>query len=214
MVKVSPSILSADFSRLGEQIKLVEKYADMLHLDVMDGHFVPNITFGSLIIESVNRVTDLPIEAHLMIESPASYIQEFANAGADVITVHIEADKHIHRTLCKIKDLGKKAGVSLNPSTPASEIEYVLEEVDMVLVMTVNPGFGGQKFIDSMLPKIRKLKDLIREGNLKAEIEADGGINSETAKKAVAAGADMLVAGSYVYGSKNPAAAIQSLKKI
>ncbi|MBI3034305.1 ribulose-phosphate 3-epimerase [Candidatus Woesearchaeota archaeon] len=212
MAKVSPSLLSADFSRLGEQVKLVEKYSDQIHFDVMDGHFVPNITCGPAVLQAVRRSTRLPIEAHLMISNPSEFIEDFAKSGADIITVHIEADRHIHRTLNRIRGMDKKPGVSLNPSTPVSAIEYVLEEVDQVLVMTVNPGFGGQKFIESMLPKIRKLKELIRERGLQAEVEVDGGINAETAKKATAAGADILVAGSYIFNSKDPIAAIKSLK--
>lgn len=212
MAKVSPSLLSADFSRLGEQVKLVEKYSDQIHFDVMDGHFVPNITCGPAVLQAVRRSTRLPIEAHLMISNPSEFIADFAKSGADIITVHIEADRHIHRTLNRIRGMDKKPGVSLNPSTPVSAIEYVLEEVDQVLVMTVNPGFGGQKFIESMLPKIRKLKELIRERGLQAEVEVDGGINAETAKKATAAGADILVAGSYIFNSKDPIAAIKSLK--
>lgn len=212
MAKVSPSLLSADFSRLGEQVKLVEKYSDQIHFDVMDGHFVPNITCGPAVLQAVRRSTRLPIEAHLMVSNPSEFIADFAKSGADIITVHIEADRHIHRTLNRIRGMDKKPGVSLNPSTPVSAIEYVLEEVDQVLVMTVNPGFGGQKFIESMLPKIRKLKELIRERGLQAEVEVDGGINAETAKKATAAGADILVAGSYIFNSKDPIAAIKSLK--
>ncbi|MBI2574670.1 ribulose-phosphate 3-epimerase [Candidatus Woesearchaeota archaeon] len=212
MVKVIPSILSADFSKLGEEIKKVEKYADGIHFDAMDGHFVPNITYGPVVLQAVRRATKLPIDADLMIENPDRYVEDFAKAGADIITVHIEADKHIHRTLNRIRELGRKPAVSLNPSTPVSAIENVIEEVDMVLVMTVNPGFGGQKFIETSLTKIRKLRELLDSKGLSTDIEVDGGINAETAKKAVASGATMLVAGNYVFNSADPVAAIKALK--
>ncbi len=214
MVKIAPSILSADFSKLGEEIRKVEKYSDMLHFDVMDGHFVPNITYGPVVLEAVRRVTKLPIEADLMIENPANYIEAFRNAGADILTVHVEADRHIHRTLGRIKELGARAGISLNPSTPASEIDYLLDDVDLVLVMTVNPGFGGQKFIESMLPKVRQVKEMIKRRKVKVEIEVDGGINAATGQKAANSGADILVAGSYIYNSKDPVEAIKALKEM
>jgi ribulose-phosphate 3-epimerase len=212
MVKVSPSILSADFTKLGAEIKKLEKYVDMFHIDVMDGHFVPNITYGPIVLEAVNHVTKLPLEADLMISNPERYISDFAVSGADIITVHPEADVHLHRTLTKIRELGARAGVSLNPATPLTAIENVLDRIDHLLIMTVNPGFAGQKFIDSMLQKIIAAKKLIRVNKLKIPIEVDGGINAETAKKAVKAGADILVAGSYIYGSKSPISAIKSLK--
>ncbi len=212
MVKVAPSILSADFSHMAEEIKKVEKHADMLHVDVMDGHFVPNITFGPPFVASIRKATKLQLDVHLMIENPDEFIDAFANAGADSITVHVEAAKHLNRTINRIKGRNLKAAVALNPATPLSSIDYAIGDVDMVLIMTVNPGFGGQSFIESVLPKIRALRELINKKKLKAEIQVDGGINSETARMAVSAGADILVAGSYIYGSKNPIEAIKSLK--
>lgn len=213
MVKVAPSILSADFSRLAEEIKKVEKYADMLHVDVMDGHFVPNITFGPPVVASIRKITRLPLDVHLMIENPDKFVDEFADAGADSITVHVEAATHLNRTISRLKGRNVKAAVSLNPATPLSLLDYTLEDVDMVLLMTVNPGFGGQKFIESVLPKIRKLKEIIMQKKLKTEIQVDGGINAETARMAVSAGADIIVAGSYIYGSRNPSEAIKSLRR-
>ncbi len=183
MIKIAPSILSADFSKLGEEIKDVEKGgADYIHVDVMDGHFVPNITIGPLIVEAIRPITSLPLDVHLMIENPDNYIPTFAQAGADIITVHVEACPHLHRTIQLIKSHGIKAGVVLNPHTPVSVIEHVLEDIDMVLLMTVNPGFGGQKFIHSVLPKIKQVADMVKERNLEVEIEVDGGVNAETAK--------------------------------
>ncbi|MEI4802680.1 ribulose-phosphate 3-epimerase [Bacillus sp. NPDC077411] len=213
MIKIAPSILSADFSRLGEEIKDVEKGgADYIHVDVMDGHFVPNITIGPLIVEAIRPITSLPLDVHLMIENPDQYIETFAKAGADIITVHVEACPHLHRTIQLIKSQGIKAGVVLNPHTPVSMIEHVLEDVDMVLFMTVNPGFGGQKFIHSVLPKIKQVADVIRERNLQVEIEVDGGVNVETAKLCVEAGANVLVAGSAVYNEKDRGAAIAAIR--
>ncbi|MGG0184569.1 ribulose-phosphate 3-epimerase [Bacillus rhizoplanae] len=213
MIKIAPSILSADFSRLGEEIKDVEKGgADYIHVDVMDGHFVPNITIGSLIVEAIRPITSLPLDVHLMIENPDQYIPAFAKAGADIITVHVEACPHLHRTIQLIKSQGIKAGVVLNPHTPVSMIEHVLEDTDMVLLMTVNPGFGGQKFIHSVLPKIKQVADMVRERNLQVEIEVDGGVNVETAKLCVEAGANVLVAGSAVYNQKDRGAAIAAIR--
>ncbi|ENQ3078481.1 ribulose-phosphate 3-epimerase [Bacillus multifaciens] len=213
MIKIAPSILSADFSRLGEEIKDVEKGgADYIHVDVMDGHFVPNITIGPLIVEAIRPITSLPLDVHLMIENPDQYIEAFAKAGADIITVHVEACPHLHRTIQLIKSQGIKAGVVLNPHTPASMIEHVLEDIDMVLLMTVNPGFGGQKFIHSVLPKVKQVADMIRERNLQVEIEIDGGVNTETAKLCVEAGANVLVAGSAVYNEKDRGAAIAAIR--
>lgn len=213
MVKIAPSILSADFSKLGEEIKDVEQGgADYIHIDVMDGHFVPNITIGSLVVEAIRPITNLPLDVHLMIENPDQYIEAFAKAGADYITVHVEACRHLHRTIHHIKSLGVKAGVVLNPATPVEAILPILDDVDMVLLMTVNPGFGGQKFIHSVLPKIRQVKDLALSRNLDLEIEVDGGVNEETAKLCVEAGANVLVAGSAVYNQKDREQAISVLK--
>lgn len=213
MIKIAPSILSADFSRLGEEIKDVEKGgADYIHVDVMDGHFVPNITIGPLIVEAIRPITSLPLDVHLMIENPDQYIPIFAKAGADIITVHVEACPHLHRTIQLIKSQGIKAGVVLNPHTPVSMIEHVLEDIDMVLFMTVNPGFGGQQFIHSVLPKIKQVADMVRERNLQVEIEVDGGVNVETAKLCVEAGANVLVAGSAVYNQKDRGAAIAAIR--
>ena len=214
MIKIAPSILSADFAKLGEEIKDVEKGgADYIHVDVMDGHFVPNITIGPLIVEAIRPVTKLPLDVHLMIEQPDLYIKEFVRAGADIITVHVEASKHLHRTIQLIKSKGIKAGVVLNPHTPIELILHILEDIDMVLFMTVNPGFGGQSFIPQVLPKIKALADMIKEKNLSVDIEVDGGINEETAKQCVAAGANVLVAGSFIYNKPDRQAAIQSLKQ-
>ncbi|MGG2095846.1 ribulose-phosphate 3-epimerase [Bacillus sp. S13(2024)] len=213
MIKIAPSILSADFSRLGEEIKDVEKGgADYIHVDVMDGHFVPNITIGPLIVEAIRPITSLPLDVHLMIENPDQYIPTFAKAGADIITVHVEACPHLHRTIQLIKSHGIKAGVVLNPHTPVSMIEHVLGDIDIVLLMTVNPGFGGQKFIHSVLPKIKQVADMVRERNLQVEIEVDGGVNIETAKLCVEAGANVLVAGSAVYNQKDRGAAIAAIR--
>jgi ribulose-phosphate 3-epimerase len=213
MIKIAPSILSADFAKLGEDIKDVELGgADYIHVDVMDGHFVPNITIGPLIVDAIRPITDLPLDVHLMIENPDRYIDAFAKAGADIITVHVEACPHLHRTIQLIKSTGVKAGVVLNPHTPVSTIQHVIEDIDMVLLMTVNPGFGGQSFIHSVLPKIREVADLVAEKNLDVEIEIDGGVNPETAKLCVEAGANVLVAGSAIYNQKDRAKAIQAIR--
>ncbi|WP_028398969.1 ribulose-phosphate 3-epimerase [Ectobacillus panaciterrae] len=213
MVKIAPSILSADFARLGEEIKDVEKGgADYIHVDVMDGHFVPNITIGPLIVEAIRPITSLPLDVHLMIEQPDAYIPEFVKAGADIITVHAEACPHLHRTIQLIKSFGIKAGVVLNPHTSVSVIEHVLGDIDMVLLMTVNPGFGGQKFIHSVLPKIKQVSEMVRERNLQVEIEVDGGVNAETARLCIEAGANVLVAGSAVYNQKDRAQAIREIR--
>jgi ribulose-phosphate 3-epimerase len=214
MVKIAPSILSADFAKLGEEIKDVERGgADYIHIDVMDGHFVPNITIGPLIVNAVRPITSLPLDVHLMIENPDQFIVEFAKAGADYITVHVEACKHLHRTIQLIKDQGVKAGVVLNPATPIETIKHILPDVDMVLLMTVNPGFGGQKFIASVLPKIKELSEMIATLGLSIEIEVDGGVNEETAKLCIEAGANVLVAGSAVFNQEDRAQAISKLKK-
>ncbi|WP_313798717.1 ribulose-phosphate 3-epimerase [Cytobacillus sp.] len=213
MVKIAPSILSADFSKLGEEILDVERGgADYIHVDVMDGHFVPNITIGPLIVEAIRPVTKLPLDVHLMIENPDQYIESFAKAGADYITVHVEACHHLHRTIHFIKSLGVKAGVVLNPATPVQMIEDIIDDVDMVLLMTVNPGFGGQKFIPSVLRKIAAVKKMADNKGLTIEIEVDGGVNEETAKLCIEAGANVLVAGSAVYNQEDRAKAIAAIK--
>lgn len=213
MVKIAPSILSADFSKLGEEISDVEKGgAELIHVDVMDGHFVPNITIGPLIVESIRPITKLPLDVHLMIENPDQYIESFAKAGADYITVHVEACRHLHRTIQLIKSFGVKAGVVLNPATPVQLIEPILEELDIVLLMSVNPGFGGQKFIPSVLNKIKQVRDLAKQKGVQLEIEVDGGVNEQTARLCVEAGATILVAGSAVYNQEDRGKAISILK--
>ena len=213
MIKIAPSILSADFAKLGEEIKDVERGgADYIHVDVMDGHFVPNITIGPLIVEAIRPVTKLPLDVHLMIENPDLYIESFANAGADYITVHVEACKHLHRTIGLIKSLGVKAGVVLNPATPVNMIQHVIKDIDMVLLMSVNPGFGGQSFIPEVLPKIREVKAMAEQFNPTLEIEIDGGVNEETAKLCIEAGANVLVAGSAIYNKSDRKAAIAAIR--
>lgn len=213
MIKVAPSILSANFAKLGEEIEDVERGgADYIHIDVMDGHFVPNITLGPMIVESIRSITSLPLDVHLMIEKPDDYIENFIQAGADIITVHAEACKHLHRTIHTIKQSRVKAGVALNPATPLSAIEYIIEDVDLVLIMTVNPGFGGQSFISSVLPKIEQLSKLVKEKNLSVEIEVDGGVNPETAKLCKDAGANVLVAGSAVFKQLNRKQIIEQIR--
>ncbi len=210
---IAPSLLSADFSKLGEEVKAVEEAgADVLHLDVMDGRFVPNITFGPLVVSALRPKSKLIFDVHLMILEPEKYIEEFARAGADWISVHAEACPHLHRVVHRIKELGKKAGVALNPHTPPEVVEYLIEELDFVLVMTVNPGFGGQKFIPLCLPKIKKLKGWIEDRNPDCLIEVDGGINRETAPSVIKAGAHVLVAGSAVFGKVDYVKAIKALK--
>ncbi|MEH7492937.1 ribulose-phosphate 3-epimerase [Neobacillus niacini] len=213
MLKIAPSILSADFAKLGEEILAVERAgADYIHVDVMDGHFVPNITIGPLIVEAIRPVTKLPLDVHLMIDNPDQYIEAFAKAGADYITVHVEACRHLHRTIHHIKSFGIKAGVVLNPATPVNTIQHILKDIDMVLLMSVNPGFGGQKFIPEVLPKIRKVKEMADAIGKEIEIEIDGGVNSETAKLCVEAGANVLVAGSAIYDQEDYAAAISLIR--
>ncbi|MFA9456138.1 ribulose-phosphate 3-epimerase [Halalkalibacter sp. AB-rgal2] len=213
MVKIAPSILSADFAKLGEEIKDVEKGgADYIHVDVMDGHFVPNITIGPLVVEAIRPVTHLTLDVHLMIENPDKYIPLFAKAGADIISVHVEACPHLHRTIHHIKDLGINAGVVLNPATPVSMIETIIDDVDLVLLMTVNPGFGGQTFIPTVLSKIQEVYSLAQERGLNIDIEVDGGVNEETAKQCIEAGANVLVAGSSIYNMNNRKQAIEVLR--
>ncbi|MEC1260824.1 ribulose-phosphate 3-epimerase [Bacillus swezeyi] len=214
MVYVAPSILSADFARLGEEIKDVEQGgADFIHIDVMDGHFVPNLTIGPLVVEAVRPITELPLDVHLMIEHPDRYIPAFAKAGADILSVHAEACPHLHRTIQLIKEQGIKAGVVLNPHTPVQLIEHVLEDLDLVLLMTVNPGFGGQSFISSVVPKIRQVKELAEQKGLSGLlIEVDGGVNRETAAQCIEAGANLLVAGSAIYNEKDRKKAISDIK--
>jgi len=212
-IKVAPSILSADFSRLGDEIRAVEAAgADIIHVDVMDGHFVPNITIGPLIVEAVRRSTKLPLDVHLMITNPELYIADFAKAGADYLAVHAETAFHLHRLIQAIKEHNVKAAVSLNPATPLSVLDHILPDLDMVVIMSVNPGFGGQSFIPSVMEKIRQLRKRIDEAGLHIEIEVDGGVKPSNAAEIAAAGADILVAGSAVYGAKDYAAAIKAIK--
>ena len=198
--RIAPSILSADFAKLGEEIISITKAgADYIHIDVMDGHFVPNITIGCGVIKSIRKYSDLPFDVHLMIAPVDPYITEFAEAGADIITIHAEAGAHLYRSLQKIKSLGKKCGVSIVPSTPASALEFVMDIADLILIMTVNPGFGGQSFIESQLTKIKAVREMIDKSGRNIDLQVDGGINSETARLAIAAGADVLVAGAAIF---------------
>lgn len=212
-IKVAPSIISADFSCLAKEIMKAERAgADMLHIDVMDGHFVPNITIGPLVVEAVRKVARIPLDVHLMIEHPEQYVEDFARAGADYITVHAEATVHLDRLLAQIRGLGKKAGVALNPATPPNVVEYVWDKVDLILCMTVNPGFGGQKFIPAVLPKVRYFAEARRRGTWKGELEVDGGVNADTVAQVVEAGADLLVAGSAVFGDPDVPGAIARIR--
>lgn len=213
MVKIAPSILSADFSRLGDEVKAVEEAgADWIHVDVMDGKFVPNITVGPLVVESLRKVTKLPLDVHLMIENADHYIEDFANAGADIISVHAEACPHLHRTIQSIKENGAKAGVVLNPATTLFALDEIIEQVDMVLLMSVNPGFGGQTFIGSVLSKIELLRNTLNESGVELDIEVDGGIKPDNAATIKQAGANVLVAGSAIFGSDDYKKAIEALR--
>ncbi|NTW77953.1 MAG: ribulose-phosphate 3-epimerase [Syntrophaceae bacterium] len=210
---IAPSILSADGARLGEEIAAVEKAgADWIHIDVMDGHFVPNITIGPAIISSLRKTTRLPFDVHLMIENPENYIESFAKAGADIITVHVEAANHLHRTIDFIKKLGKKAGVSLNPATSLTQVEEILSDIDLLLIMTVNPGFGGQQFIQNTLPKIVKAGNLLSTLPNKPLLEVDGGVNLQNIKTIAQAGAQVLVAGNAVFSTADYGKTIAELK--
>jgi ribulose-phosphate 3-epimerase len=214
MVKIAPSLLSADFKNIEREIKRVEKCkVDLLHLDVMDGHFVPNITFGPLIIEAINRCTRLPLDVHLMIENPDPFVESFVKSGSDYLTVSFETCRHLHRTIELIRGFKVKAGCALNPATPFSVIKPVLEKLDLLLLMTVNPGFGGQKFIASVLPKIEEAKKFIGEHKLKTKIEVDGGINPQTAGLVKKSGADILVAGAAIFKSKNYCRMVRALRE-
>ena len=211
-IKIAPSLLSADFARLADEIASVEKGADLLHLDVMDGHFVPNITMGPLVVKACRAHSRLPFDCHLMIEEPQRYIDRFLVAGADMISVHCEAEPHLQRALQMIRDGGAKAGIAINPATPAESLTTAIEFCDFVLVMTVNPGFGGQRFIEPVVPKIRHIAQLVRERGLAVEIEVDGGIDARTAPAVVSAGARILVAGSAVFGQPDRAAAMETIR--
>ncbi|MEE9614791.1 MAG: ribulose-phosphate 3-epimerase [Thermodesulfobacteriota bacterium] len=214
MKKIAPSILSADFSRLGAELKAVEDArADYIHVDVMDGHFVPNITIGPVVVEWIRNATRLPLDVHLMIENPAEFVPAFARAGSDIITVHVETTKHLHKVVQSIKEHGIKAGVSLNPSTSVQTLDQVIEEVDLVLVMSVNPGFGGQEFIKSSIAKLKKVRRMLDECGSEAELEVDGGIKIGNIGEASKAGADVFVAGSAVFGGDDYAKTIEAMRR-
>lgn len=214
MTLIAPSILSADFGRLAEEVKLAQQAgADMIHIDVMDGCFVPNITIGPLVVEAVKKATALPLDVHLMIEKPEKYIEDFVKAGADILTVHVEACVHLHRTVWQIKENGIKAGVSLNPSTPLTFIEEIIQDIDLILIMSVNPGFGGQQFIPSSIDKINRAKKMVLSRGCSAMIEVDGGVKLENAKEIVRAGADILVIGSAFFGQKDYRIFMENLKR-
>jgi len=214
MIEIAPSILSADFSRLGEQIKTVERAgASLLHVDVMDGRFVPNITVGLPVVKAISRATQLPIDAHLMIVEPARYVEAFVEAGAQMVSIHIEADPHAHRTLTAIRAAGAQAGIAINPATSLSVLEEAIKFVDFVLVMSVNPGFGGQEFISSSLDKVRRLRKMLDERGSKARIEIDGGIDQDNVAEVAGAGAEIIVSGSAIFGAPDPAVALRELRE-
>jgi ribulose-phosphate 3-epimerase len=211
MIRIAPSLLSADFARLADELQTIES-ADLLHLDVMDGHFVPNITFGAPVVKALRKQTTLPFDCHLMISEPQRYIGDFLDAGADMISVHIEAEPHLQRALQLIRDGGARAGIAINPATSAESLSAALEFCDFVLVMTVNPGFGGQRFINGVVPKITTISRMVRDRGLTVEIEVDGGVDSSTAAQVTAAGASILVAGSAVFGKPDRVAAMDSIR--
>jgi ribulose-phosphate 3-epimerase len=213
VIKIAPSILAADFTRLGEEVSLLEKGgADMVHIDVMDGHYVPNLSFGPMVVKAIRPLTNIPFDVHLMMDNPMEFVDEFIEAGADSITVHAEVLPHLHRSLTYIKNKGIQAAVALNPSTPLCVLDYVLQDVDMILLMSVNPGFGGQEFIPGMLQKISELKERLFKANSNAIIQVDGGISLKNIRQVTEAGADCLVAGSSVYSTSDPAAMIRLLR--
>jgi len=214
MLKIAPSLLASDFSRLGEEIRKVEEAgADLIHIDVMDGHFVPNISIGPPVVKSLRKVTQLPFDVHLMIENPGEYIDSFADAGADIITVHAECCSHLNRVIQRIKQRGIKASVSLNPATSLSSLDWILEDLDMVLLMTVNPGYGGQSYIDAITEKVRQLKGIIVNKGLKVDIEVDGGIDPSNIYRVTEAGANVLVAGTTVFAAPDTHQIIKELKE-
>ena len=214
MIEIAPSILSADFARLGEQIQTVERAgASLLHVDVMDGRFVPNITIGLPVVKAIARATRLPIDAHLMIVEPGRYAEQFVKAGAQMVSIHIEADPHAHRTLSAIRDAGGLAGIALNPATPLSALDEVVKFADYVLLMSVNPGFGGQEFIPNSLDKVRRLRKMIDERGLTTRIEIDGGIDSDNIAEVTSAGAEIVVSGSAIFGTPDPAIALRKLRE-
>lgn len=215
MLKIAPSILAADFSRLGDEVRRVEEAgADLIHIDVMDGHFVPNLSMGPMIVKSLRKVTKLPFSVHLMVENPEPFIQPFIRAGADIVIVHIEAFRNLYHTIQAIKKLGKKAGIALNPPTPLCSIQYLLEDLEVILIMSVDPGFGGQSFMPNMLPKIKSAKQMIEEQALEIDLAVDGGVNKVTAPSVVEAGANVLVMGSAIFREDDVVAAITNIRKL
>ncbi|MFH0924861.1 MAG: ribulose-phosphate 3-epimerase [bacterium] len=215
MIKIAPSILSADFSCLSDEIKKIEKGGvDLIHIDVMDGHFVPNITIGPLVVEAIKKVTDIPLDVHLMINNPDQFIESFIKAGSDIITVHVEVCYHLHRTITLIKEKGIKCGVVLNPTTSLATLEHIISEIDMVLLMSVNPGFGGQRFITEVLNKISKLRNIIIQRKLDIDLEVDGGVKLDNISQIVTAGANVIVAGSAIFGAKDPVETIKQMRQV